>query len=283
MTLNKFVFLVGNDGVGKTTLRNTFKMDGYTILSRDDVRTPEYLEQLAKDHNLDVKEIINTIKFFDKETLEYTFCRERPKLPILNNIQLFWFILDCSIETSDKRINSRDQEKEIWDTIKSISYFRQRFFELGAYYGVPVISTDCDISETMNMMKSYLKNNEKIYNVSISYGLQNLTCVPKIFPNNLYYIDNQFDKETTIAIQMFLEMIWRNNMNGCEHDYICITDKMILSIRPDPTVKVTPKMVLIKDAYEKRIGLDGDMIKYFMENKFHETEMLDPTIEFYLK
>ncbi|ATZ80961.1 bifunctional phosphoribosyl-AMP cyclohydrolase/phosphoribosyl-ATP pyrophosphatase protein [Bodo saltans virus] len=173
---NRVIVLCGNDGTGKTTIISKLNYNNHIVVARDNLRSQDFLSDFAQKMNTDEQTIKNVVKFFDTETLEYTFYRNRPSLPTLPNTEIYWFILDCDESTSNTRINNRNQKKEIWDTPKSVSYFRKRFQELSAYYGVPLISTDCEIDETIKNIVSYLENNSEKYKEHRLYALQNLTC-----------------------------------------------------------------------------------------------------------
>jgi hypothetical protein len=82
-------------------------------------------------------------KILDKNTLIYTY---EAKTPILREIlydgrvcPVYWIILDSPVDVILRRIEKRP--KDIFDTRKAIEYYQQRFREISAFGGIPLIDT----------------------------------------------------------------------------------------------------------------------------------------------
>lgn len=127
------VVFFGNDGTGKSTLAKAILTEGFLGVERNLV--PESLKEVLVPSSV------------DRLTLEYPetwpqvwpvpseVMYEGEILPVIS------VILDAEVEVSVTRISSRPG-RDVWETPKALKYFRSRFLELAAWYGIPVIRTD---------------------------------------------------------------------------------------------------------------------------------------------
>jgi len=127
-----FIFLCGNDGTGKSSLALTLQNldSSYFVIERS-------LPGLSKEWR-------TLVMFLDEATLHYTF-DPRPTLPVTLQYQgvdypIYWIMLDASVEVIQGRILNRPI-KTIYETKKCLEYFKERYRELSAYYGLPLIDT----------------------------------------------------------------------------------------------------------------------------------------------
>lgn len=127
------VILLGNDGVGKSTLCEYINsiQDEYMIFERS----------MTNFKNNHIREFHKLIKFkeFDKVTLDPFWKEHRYEFPTeINNVKLYFVIIDSDISDILTRIDKREY-CDIWETPKSLNYFRHRFREISGYYGFPLI------------------------------------------------------------------------------------------------------------------------------------------------
>ncbi len=145
-----FIFVCGNDGTGKSSVVAQLgeKPNGYLAIERSmKGLKPEWKEIIAQ---------------MDTATLKYTF---EPRLDLAHSIMyegkeypIYWVILDAPAEVLEKRVALR-LDRSVWETEKSFSYFRERFREIGAYYGFPLIDTtkctvEAEAAEIMRIIES---------------------------------------------------------------------------------------------------------------------------------
>lgn len=132
MEKKKIICVLGNDGCGKSSLCQLINSKKENIIG------------IERSNHLGIQYGIDPSKF-DKLTFEYTFNYEQFNEIILedrtiNDEQIYWIILDCQIDLILKRIQYRTN-KDIWETIKSLKYYQQRYRHLGAHFGIPIIDT----------------------------------------------------------------------------------------------------------------------------------------------
>lgn len=145
------IFVCGNDGVGKTTTVDMLNKLYPEYMAYE--RSSPYIDEGLK-HEIDK---------IDKMTLKYsydTYIDLRHEI-LINNVmhKIYWFILDLPVESIEKRIKGRI-DKTIWESPKALVYFRNRFREMSAYYGLPFISTEyMDTIQICNEIKNIINSN----------------------------------------------------------------------------------------------------------------------------
>ena len=127
------IILCGNDGTGKTTITKLAKDNDYLVIERNSVKNL---------HSDSVGHIRPEI--IDDLTLLYPY-DDHYKSTVLpdftkNRVPIYWVILDCNVDTIVERIKDRDN-RDKWETPKSLFYFQQKFRELSAYHGLPLLDT----------------------------------------------------------------------------------------------------------------------------------------------
>ena len=160
------IFVInGNDGSGKSAVCQIInKSFDYVAIERSN--------DLALKYNISL--------VLDKLTLSNTF-ENRDHIQFIDNIQIdnvtvpiYWIILDATVECIQERISTRFHHDE-WESKKSLFYFRQRFREISAYYGIPLIdTTKLDINEVINKIISMHVNNSQ-YNEVKNLALKNIS------------------------------------------------------------------------------------------------------------
>lgn len=142
------VILLGNDGVGKSSL--TSELNKYAP-----VKTMFFERSMTTFTSLLHQEIFKNItiqiKQFDKATLFYTW-EDRPQVPEPQNIpelnitcSFKYVTIDADIDVIMNRLSTRNIT-DIWETKKAIEYFSYRFRELSSYYGFPLIKNNGDLT-----------------------------------------------------------------------------------------------------------------------------------------
>ncbi len=152
----KRIFVIcGNDGTGKSSVVNAINSK-YT----------DYFAVERSNNPLDIP-----ADFFDKLTLQYTFGdRSNVDLPTTyESMELIWVILDADIDEIECRMKSREK-LDAFETTKSLCYFRKRFRELSAFYGVPLIDTT---KLTLEQVVNTVVDSQKWYSDVRVFKLQN--------------------------------------------------------------------------------------------------------------
>ena len=132
MGKNKIICVLGNDGCGKSSLCELINSKKENLIG------------IERSNHLGIKYGIDPSKF-DKLTFEYPFNSQEFNQIILedrtiNDEQIYWIVLDCQIDLILKRIENRIN-KDIWETIKSLKYYQQRYRHLSSHFGIPFIDT----------------------------------------------------------------------------------------------------------------------------------------------
>lgn len=175
------IVIFGNDGTGKTTLcrliNQQFKQSKIAAIERS--HPNDELQAIGIDPAL--KEKVG-ISFFDDMTLDYTFARDPNDSSLQpcesveidgKQVAVHWICLDCEPKVIEDRIKDREV-KEIWDQPKSVEYFRPRFRELAAFYGIPIIdTTTLNIKQVLKQIA--LNAHPDIYRIWRSTALKDLT------------------------------------------------------------------------------------------------------------
>ena len=209
-----FIFVCGNDGVGKSSvvsyLNQIFK---------------EYISVERSMENLDVniKLIIDQI---DHMTLKYSYDDyvDLQDSILYDNVlyPIYWFVLDAPVVVIEDRIKMR-LDKTIWESVKSLEYFRERFRELSAYYGFPLINTvNFNIENVANELINIIDNKlyEQIHQIKtqdLTYDTINNNNIENILSNllTLEYI-NQFDCDKFKQDDEFLD---ENILSQSKNDF----------------------------------------------------------------
>ena len=144
--INGILILCGNDGTGKTTL--TQLINEMFHKDKTNLIVLERSDDLHNKFDLDPE-------ILDRLTLKLTF-EERPlnlteTINISNHIiPVYWIILDAELSELEKRLTHRDT-RDRWESPKALFYYKYRFRELAAHYGLPIVdTTHKDINVTIN-------------------------------------------------------------------------------------------------------------------------------------
>ncbi|KAH6639097.1 hypothetical protein C7974DRAFT_330124 [Boeremia exigua] len=125
------IVLHGNDATGKSTLAPALKAAGQIVYARGD-EDPTLEDALV-------------VRSFDKLTLQLA-SDDRGPLPTSYtdkdgvHRRIVRIILDADLPVLQARLAKRPSTDK-WESEKSLFYFRARFLELAAFYGLPVVDT----------------------------------------------------------------------------------------------------------------------------------------------
>ncbi|CAI7614370.1 unnamed protein product [Penicillium palitans] len=124
------IVLHGNDATGKSTLAPALKGAGEVVYARGD-------EDPALEDTL-------VVRSFDKFTMEFT----------AESCEL----LDADLPVLQARLANRPSTDK-WESEKALFYFRARFLELAAFYGLPVVDTGKKgVNETVSDIIALARN-----------------------------------------------------------------------------------------------------------------------------
>jgi len=157
------VFVIcGNDGTGKSTtveLLNS-RLDGQAVAIERNSK-----EKFGIDPSL--IDDLTLINVFEDRDVEFT------KFVLINGeeVPVYWAILDAPIDVLDERLDRRDY-RDKWESRKSLFYFRKRFRELSAHFGIPIIDTHQNDPEKVVQLVIELP---KWYQEIQSFALRNMT------------------------------------------------------------------------------------------------------------
>lgn len=132
MDKKTLICVLGNDGCGKSSVCELINLKNESVIAI------ERSNHLGSQYGIDPSK-------FDKLTFEYSFNYEQFNQIVLedrtnNDEQIYWVVLDCEIDSILKRIEHRTN-KDIWETIKALKYYQQRYRHLSAHFGIPIIDT----------------------------------------------------------------------------------------------------------------------------------------------
>ncbi|QKF93872.1 phosphoribosyl-ATP pyrophosphatase [Fadolivirus algeromassiliense] len=158
--------LCGNDGTGKSTVSQLLNQtDEYIAIERSN--------ELAGKYNINPS-IVDNLTLgppFDQRddlVLQESVLVDGKQVPV------YWAILDASIETIKKRISNRKYHDK-WESDKALFYYRQRFRELAAFYGIPLIdTTNLSINEVV-LQVTDLHKQDRYYKEVRQLALKDLT------------------------------------------------------------------------------------------------------------
>ncbi|KAL6150205.1 hypothetical protein ACJQWK_00298 [Exserohilum turcicum] len=125
------IILHGNDATGKSTLVPALRAAGQVVYARGD-------EDATLEESL-------VVRSFDKLTLQLAD-DERAPLPTRYTDKdgverrIVRVVLDADLAVLQGRLDKRPSTDK-WESEKSLFYFRARFLELAAFYGLPVVDT----------------------------------------------------------------------------------------------------------------------------------------------
>lgn len=128
--MTMIVVLCGNDGTGKSTLCELLREDGHQVIERNNL-TDQY--QCLED----------SVKFMDKLSLSpFAQDYDDAKYTGAHNVdRLLYIILDARVDVLCERIAKRQGAPDHWEHSKALFYYRQKFREMAAYFGFPVVDT----------------------------------------------------------------------------------------------------------------------------------------------
>ncbi|KAI1827148.1 hypothetical protein F4861DRAFT_494201 [Xylaria intraflava] len=145
------IVLHGNDATGKSTLAPALRAAGEVVYARGD-------EDPALEDTL-------VVRSFDKFTLQLA---DDDRAPLPDSYtdkdgvhrRIVRIILDADLPVLQARLANRpDTDK--WESEKSLFYFRARFLELAAFYGLPVVDTGKKgVDKTVSDIISLARNAE---------------------------------------------------------------------------------------------------------------------------
>ncbi|KAL7940309.1 hypothetical protein V8C42DRAFT_363194 [Trichoderma barbatum] len=145
------IVLHGNDATGKSTLAPALRAAGEVVYARGD-----------EDPTLEDTLVVRT---FDKLTLQLADDKRAP-LPTSYtdkdgvHRRIVRIILDADLPVLQARLAHRPSTDK-WESEKSLFYFRARFLELAAFYGLPVVDTGKKgVEETVSDIIALARNPE---------------------------------------------------------------------------------------------------------------------------
>jgi phosphoribosyl-AMP cyclohydrolase/phosphoribosyl-ATP pyrophosphohydrolase/uncharacterized protein related to proFAR isomerase len=180
------IVLCGNDGTGKSTVCKELCKVGY----RGQRCTPsggypmecvhplggypmECVHPLGGYHAIErnrmdtsaVSVSEDSVKFMDRITLS-PFSEDLDSATYevkVNDEDVYYIVLDADVEVLRSRISKRQSTNgafDFWETTKALFYYQQKFRELAAYYGFPIIDTsrltiDEVIRQVLQMVEVY--------------------------------------------------------------------------------------------------------------------------------
>ena len=156
--------IVGNDGTGKSSVCNLINTRCFNFCA---------IERSSMNHAY--QEIKPSI--VDDLTFKYAFDETRNETQFIENISgvpVYWIMLDCSIDKTEQRMKSRSL-CDIWETQKSLHYYRNRYLEIAAYFGIPVIdTTNLTLDQVVNSILD-VHTKRHFYLETRELGLKNIT------------------------------------------------------------------------------------------------------------
>ncbi|OAQ60401.1 ATP phosphoribosyltransferase domain-containing protein [Purpureocillium lilacinum] len=145
------IVLHGNDATGKSTLAPALKAAGEVVYARGD-------EDPALEDTL-------VVRSFDRLTLQLAD-DNRAALPESYTDEdgvhrrIVRIILDADVPVLQARLANRPSTDK-WESEKALFYFRARFLELAAFYGLPVVDTGKkSVDETVSDIVALARNTE---------------------------------------------------------------------------------------------------------------------------
>jgi len=148
------IVIIGNDGTGKTTLVKLLRERGYSAWERSVDNINEYPNSLLNPKEIDKL----TLGLFNPDELRNLENKMfRPKT--------FWFLLDSDIEIIKKRIDNRSEKDHIFETSKSLHYFRKRYLQFAYSLGIPIINNNESLEITYDSIIEFITNTKKYYDI----------------------------------------------------------------------------------------------------------------------
>ncbi|KAJ8110911.1 hypothetical protein OPT61_g6363 [Boeremia exigua] len=145
------IVLHGNDATGKSTLAPALRAAGQIVYARGD-EDPTLEDTLV-------------IRSFDKLTLQLA-SDDRGPLPTSYtdkdgvHRRIVRIILDADLPVLQARLAKRPSTDK-WESEKSLFYFRARFLELAAFYGLPIVDTGKkDVDKSVSDIIALARNPE---------------------------------------------------------------------------------------------------------------------------
>lgn len=147
--MNPIVVLLGNDGVGKTTIANALQDLGLTAIERTSVDT----------YGIDIANI-------DRLTLQYSFefPSQFPGNATENERRVQYVVLDLRPEMSDRRVSQTREVRDKWETPRSLFYYYYKYREIAAFYGLPLVNcNEKSVSVIANEILGIVRNNHATF------------------------------------------------------------------------------------------------------------------------
>ena len=153
------ILLYGNDAAGKTTICHYMNQHGRECYTRGS--ESHYLQHLKQIDDLTLRPVLE----------------ESSMPPLLENSghqkEIFRFILDANIDVLNKRLCERT-ERDKWESMKALHYFRSKFMHLALYYGIPIVNTEGSVEQSAEEILS-LVGNPSLLNMIKEQALLTLT------------------------------------------------------------------------------------------------------------
>ena len=161
-----FACIHGNDGTGKTTIVKILN-ERYT----QGLSNIYFFERSTNplDEFKTIKENIE-ISSLDLATQDNLFNERRKIIDSYENHKIYHIILDADVESLISRVSKR-QDYGIYETEKALKYYKNRFIEIGNYYGYPIIqnSNNENLEQVCDEIINVIEN---LYDQIIQTGLK---------------------------------------------------------------------------------------------------------------
>lgn len=205
----KYIILIGNDCTGKTSLVkqiNKQSDNSYYAFERSTINKFSNVY-----HQIDFKSIDNLtlLTTISDEYCNYEFT------DVIDGSQVYYIVIDADINVLLKRAEKRIGEaKGIFESKKSLEYFRKRFLAMASYFGFPVVQNNGNISLEDKIEEIIKLINSSKYEQVKNLALKDLTHekINSLLLENIYNNNNN-DKlikevEKIIINDPFLKQIY---------------------------------------------------------------------------
>lgn len=164
MQNDKIIIIIGNDGTGKSTIIKILREFGFNVWERSVTDITNYPKHLGTPKEIDLMTLDLPLDITDP--VAFTEFINRMFVP-----NVYWFMIDLKVETILKRIASRSSF-DIFETSKSLNYFRKRYLQFAYSVGIPIITNDTPIEVTLKNILSFVEDHIK-YDTIHNFMLHN--------------------------------------------------------------------------------------------------------------